>query len=123
VKYFFLTGGSLMITIEKLQEFGVDTQEGLTRCMNNQAFYFKMLKMGLGNDQFEKLEKALAANNLDEAFEAAHALKGVLGNLALTPIYKPLAEMTEMLRAKKSAEYVEMYTPILTLRNQLLEMV
>ena len=112
-----------MITIEKLQEFGVDTQEGLTRCMNNQAFYFKMLKMGLANDQFEKLESALSANKLDEAFEAAHALKGVLGNLALTPIYKPLAEMTEMLRAKKSAEYVEMYAPILELRNQLLAMV
>ena len=112
-----------MITIEKLQEFGVDTKEGLTRCMNNQTFYFKMLKMGLGNDQFEKLESALKANNLDEAFEAAHALKGVLGNLALTPIYKPLAEMTEMLRAKKTADYVSMYTPILDLRNQLLEMV
>ena len=112
-----------MITIEKLQEFGVDTKEGLTRCMNNQTFYFKMLKMGLGNDQFEKLESALKANNLDEAFEAAHALKGVLGNLALTPIYKPLAEMTEMLRAKKTADYVSMYAPILDLRNQLLEMV
>ena len=112
-----------MITIEKLEEFGVDTKEGLTRCMNNQTFYFKMLKMGLANDQFEKLESALAANNFEEAFEAAHALKGVLGNLALTPIYKPLAEMTEMLRAKKTADYVEMYKPVLDLRNQLLEMV
>ena len=111
-----------MITIEQLEKFGVDTKEGLTRCMNNQTFYFKMLKMGLNNDQFEKLQSALAANNIDEAFEAAHALKGVLGNLALTPIYKPLAEMTEMLRAKKSADYVEMYQPILELRNQLAEL-
>ena len=111
-----------MITIEQLEKFGVDTKEGLTRCMNNQTFYFKMLKMGLNNDQFEKLQSALAANNIEEAFEAAHALKGVLGNLALTPIYKPLAEMTEMLRAKKSADYVEMYQPILELRNQLADL-
>ena len=111
-----------MITIEQLQNFGVDTKEGLTRCMNNQTFYFKMLKMGLNNDQFEKLEQALAANNVEEAFEAAHALKGVLGNLALTPLYNPLAEMTEMLRAKKSADYVSMYQPILELRNQLVEL-
>ncbi len=111
-----------MITIEQLQDFGVDTKEGLTRCMNNQTFYFKMLKMGLNNDQFEKLDKALAANKMDEAFEAAHALKGVLGNLALTPLYNPLAEMTEMLRAKKSADYVSMYQPILELRNQLAEL-
>ncbi len=111
-----------MITIEQLEKFGVDTKEGLTRCMNKPEFYFKMLKMGLNNDQFAKLQDALAANNLDDAFEAAHALKGVLGNLALTPIYKPLAEMTEMLRAKKSADYVTMYKPILELRAKLVEL-
>ena len=112
-----------MLTIEKLNEFGVNTKEGLTRCMNNEKFYFKMLKMGLSSDQFDKLGNALAAGKNDEAFEAAHALKGVLGNLALTPIYNPLADMTEMLRAGKAADYVEMYKPIVELRNQLLAMV
>ena len=112
-----------MLTIEMLEEFGVNTKEGLTRCMNNQTFYFKMLKMGLSNDSFEKLESAIAAGNLDEAFESAHALKGVLGNLALTPIYTPLADMTEMLRAKKTADYAKIYKPILELRNKLLAQV
>lgn len=111
-----------MLTLEKLDEFGVDTKEGLTRCMNNQKFYFRMISMGLSNDSFEKLGKALEENNLEEAFEAAHALKGVLGNLALTPIYKPLSEMTEMLRAKKTADYTAMYEPIMEMRNQLLQL-
>lgn len=109
-----------MLTIEKLEEFGVNTKEGLNRCMNKEVFYFKMLKMGLANDSFEKLEAALAEGNLEAAFEFAHALKGVLGNLALTPIYTPLAEMTEMLRAKREADYVGIYKPILELRNKLL---
>ncbi|MBR5914348.1 MAG: Hpt domain-containing protein [Selenomonadaceae bacterium] len=112
-----------MLTLEALNEFGVDTKEGLTRCMNNQKFYFRMISMGLSNDSFEKLGKALEENNLDEAFEAAHALKGVLGNLALTPIYNPLSEMTEMLRAKKTADYTAMYEPIMEMRNQLLQMI
>ena len=112
-----------MLTIEKLNEFGVNTKEGLTRCMNNEKFYFRMLKMGLSSDQFDKLGNALESGNTSEAFEAAHALKGVLGNLALTPIYNPLADMTEMLRAGKEADYVEMYKPILDLRNQLLAMI
>ena len=111
-----------MLTLEKLDEFGVDTKEGLTRCMNNQKFYFRMISMGLSNDSFEKLGKALEENNLEEAVEAAHALKGVLGNLALTPIYKPLSEMTEMLRAKKTADYTAMYEPIMEMRNQLLQL-
>ena len=112
-----------MLTIEVLNDFGVNTKEGLTRCMNNEKFYFKMLKMGLASDQFEKLGAALDAGKLDEAFEAAHALKGVLGNLALTPIYTPLAEMTELLRAGKSEDYVTIYKPILELRNKLLALV
>lgn len=112
-----------MLTIETLNNFGVNTKEGLTRCMNNEKFYFKMLKMGLASDQFEKLGMAIESGKIDEAFEAAHALKGVLGNLALTPIYTPLAEMTELLRAGKSADYVEMYKPILELRNKLLALV
>lgn len=112
-----------MLTIEQLNEFGVNTREGLTRCMNNEKFYFKMLKMGLASDQFEKLGASLENGKLEDAFEAAHALKGVLGNLALTPVYTPLAEMTELLRAGKPADYVEMYKPILELRNKLLAMV
>ena len=112
-----------MLSIETLTEFGVNTKEGLTRCMNNEKFYFKMIKMGLASDQFDKLGAALENNKLDEAFEAAHALKGVLGNLALTPVYNPLAEMTELLRAGKSEDYVTMYKPILELRNKLLALV
>ncbi len=112
-----------MLTIETLNEFGVNTKEGLTRCMNNEKFYFRMIGMGLKSDQFEKLGAALENGKLDEAFEAAHALKGVLGNLALTPIYNPLAEMTELLRAGKSEDYVTMYQPIMELRNKLLALV
>lgn len=108
-----------MLTIEKLQGYGVNTKEGLARCMNNANFYSRMIAMGLKNDSFDKLGKALAENNLDEAFEQAHALKGVVGNLALTPIYTPLADLTEMLRAKKDADYVAMYAPIKELRDKM----
>ena len=111
-----------MLTIEKLTEFGIDTKEGLARCMNNETFYFKMLAMGLSNEYFETLEKFLAANKKEEAFEAAHALKGVVGNLALTPLYEPLSEITELLRAHKEAEYVELYRPVKEMRDKLLSM-
>ena len=108
-----------MLTIARLQEYGVNTKEGLARCMNMEKFYFRMLGMGLKNDSFEKLGKALEDGNLDEAFEQAHALKGVVGNLALTPIYQPLANLTDMLRNKQDADYVEMYKPIKELRDKL----
>ena len=89
-----------MMTIEMLKSYGANTEEGLSRCMNNEGFYLKMVGMGLADANFDKLRDAVAAGDAKEAFEAAHALKGVTGNLALTPIYVPLCELTEKLRGK-----------------------
>ncbi len=87
-----------MLTMEKLASFGADTATGLARCMNNEAFYLRLVNMELGDVNFAKLQDALSSGNMREAFEAAHALKGTLGNLALTPIYQPVTELTELLR-------------------------
>lgn len=111
-----------MLTLDKLKSFGADTEDGLARCMNNEEFYLKMVNMGLADERFEALLPVLEKGDKDAAFELAHALKGVLGNLALTPIYEPLSEMTELLRAKQDADYVPMYTKMLDQRKQLLDM-
>ena len=89
-----------MLTVEKLKNLGVNAEEGLTRCMNNETFYLKLVGMALNEPNFERLQNAVAEGNVKEAFESAHALKGVIGNLSLTPIYNPLNEMTEELRGK-----------------------
>ena len=93
-----------MITIEKLQAFGANTQEGLARCYGNEALYLRLVGMIPAEQNFEKLRQAIEAQEIDAAFEAAHALKGVLGNLSLTPIYAPCVELTELLRAKKPTQ-------------------
>ena len=55
--------------------------------------------------RFDTLGVKIAGGDLQAAFEEAHALKGVLGNLALTPIYNPVSEMTELLRARQNVDY------------------
>ena len=109
-----------MLTIDTLKAYGANVQEGLGRCMNNEAFFFQMVSMAVANDYFDTIGPALEKNDLVSAFEAAHALKGVVGNLALKPLYEPLSEMTDLLRAKKEADYISLYRPIKELRDQLL---
>ena len=53
----------------------------------------------------QELVLVLAKKDLDAAFEVAHALKGMYGNISLTPIYKPLSEMTELLRSRTDTDY------------------
>ena len=94
-----------MLTIDGLKELGCDTETGLGRCMGNEAFYLRMCGMALDNPGFASLRAALGAGDLAEAFEHAHALKGMLGNVSLTPLYEPVSELTEALREKKDMVY------------------
>ena len=109
-----------MLTIDALKQFGADTDDGLTRCMGNEGFYFKLIGKVVEDKNFKLLEDAVLAKDLDAAFEAAHSLKGVLGNLALTPVYKPAAEMTELLRERKDIDYTPYLKQISEKRDELI---
>ena len=89
-----------MITIETLKEFGADTEEGLARCMGMEDLYIQLLGTMLDDGNFAKLDAAVEAGDAVAAFEAAHALKGALGNLSLTPVCDPVTEITERLRGQ-----------------------
>lgn len=109
-----------MITIGSLKAFGANTEEGLARCMGNEALYLKLVGVMLADKNFDKLKSAIEAENLDEAFEAAHALKGALGNLALTPLYEKAASLTEFLRNRAEADYRGLVSDLLASRDSLL---
>ena len=102
-----------MLSIENLKALGANTEEGLTRCMGKEDFYFRMIKMGMQDEGYGRLQEALEAGDLTAAFEAAHALKGVAGNLSLTPLYEALSDITERLRAKEDADYPALLAKVL----------
>ena len=59
----------------------------------------KFALMFLNDDSYPKLEQSLKEGNAQEAFRAAHTLKGVCQNLGFTNLYQPAYELTEVLRA------------------------
>ena len=81
------------MTIDELKAYGANTAEGLQRCMNN--------------------------GDLGAAFAAAHALKGSTGNLSLTPIFAPVCEITELLRARTQTDYTALVSRIRVARDDL----
>ncbi len=94
-----------MLSIDSLREYGADIEEGLTRCYGNEEFYLKLVAMILDEPSFGMLKKALDDKDLNAAFEAAHGLKGVSANLALTPLREPVSEITELLRSRTEMDY------------------
>ena len=98
------------MTKEELIAAGADYEGGLTLCMNNEEFYFKMIRKGLANPKFESLKQNLDDKNLDAAFEDAHALKGIAGNLHLTSLYDAVSAIVEPLRQKdEEQDYQALY--------------
>ena len=94
-----------MLTIEKLKHFGCNTDEGLMRCMNNEAFYFRMIGILKDSPDFDNLYKTIDAKDYKAAFVCAHTLKGVVGNLSITPLFRPIQEITEYLRNNTEMDY------------------
>ena len=97
-----------MITIDNLAELGANVGEGVARCMGKEDFYLKLVNMVVADDGYERLKAAIEAHDLDEGFERAHALKGVFANLSLTPLTRPVSEMTELLRARTDTDYSQL---------------
>ena len=107
-------GDNTLLTVDALKEYGADTAQGLSRCMNNEGFYVRLVGMLASDQHAEELVEAVSAGDLKKGFEAAHALKGVLANLALTPALEPVSEITEYLRAGKVMDYTPLMERIVT---------
>ena len=48
-----------MITIDALKEYGANVDEGLSRCMNNEALFLKLVAIIPGEPNFNKLKEAV----------------------------------------------------------------
>ena len=108
-----------MLTIDALVNFGANVDEGLARCMDNEAFYLRLVKMAAEDKCFDRLAQAVDDGDKQAAFSAAHDLKGVLGNLSLTPIYDAVSRMTELLRSGADTNYPAMLAEVTEQRDRL----
>ena len=93
-----------MSLLTELQTFDVDVQDGLKRFMNNAALYEKMLKKFPAAAETLPVLTHFDSRNLEAALANAHTLKGMTGNLSLTPLYEAYTEIVALLREEKPDE-------------------
>ena len=83
---------------ECYQAMGADYEEVFGRLRSERLITKFVLKFP-GDPSFSQLQSTLEEKNVEEAFRAAHTLKGVAQNLGFTPLYEAIATLTEVLRA------------------------
>lgn len=88
---------------ECYKKIGADYDSVIGRLMNERIvkkFVFKFQS----DPSFRNLEEAVREKNWEEAFRAAHTLKGICGNLSFSRLAEASATLTDVLREKNGME-------------------
>lgn len=86
--------------MKKLAAYGADVEGICDRFMDDMDLYRMCFSSFLTDGGFETLARALEKKDYEAAFHAAHALKGVAGNIGLIPLYHAICELVESLRGR-----------------------
>ena len=84
-----------------------DVEGALKRLHGDEKLYVSCLKLFLDDPTIEQLNRAIASNAWDDAFTAAHALKGLAGNMGFVPLMHSTGQLVILIRGGRTREVVE----------------
>ncbi len=99
----------MSVLTEKLAAYGVDIPVTLERFVGDENLYETCFKMLLNEKGFDELGRNIADKDYEKAFNSAHALKGVVSNMGLSPLHHSIAVMVEALRARDYSNLDDQY--------------
>lgn len=83
-----------------LTEAGINVDTALKRFWDDEEMYFEFLNSFVEDTLMSRLKQAVQNGSVDDAFEAAHALKGLCANLSIDSMSKMIVPMVEILRGR-----------------------
>ena len=109
-----------MDIIAELNALGVNTDEALTRFMKNTALYVRMLGKFPAAVKDADVMACFEAEDHEKALAAAHTLKGVTGNLSLTPLFTAYTDIVALLRADEPDKAEAVLKDILPVQEKII---
>ncbi len=85
---------------EQMRAAGGNIEGALGRLMNNEKLYVRLLGKFKADANYQGLKDAVAQQQYEDAFNYAHALKGVAGNLGLDSLMNADIVIVEKLRSQ-----------------------
>jgi len=108
---------------QELEKIGINYDDAMTRVMNNEAIYIRLLKKIPASVKSNNVMDSINAGDLDSAISKAHSLKGAMGNLSVTPLYEAYSRITQLLREGNTIEAQELLKQTLPIQNNILEFI
>lgn len=104
--------------LEKLAGLGADVKDGLNRFMENESLYVRCLQKFPPQAEQCTLRGDLERKDYAAAVQSAHTMKGLTGNLSITPLYTRYAEIVARLRAGETEGIEEIGTELERIQEQ-----
>ncbi len=95
----------------------------MERFLNDEEMYVSFLPQVVDEPAFVRLGLALQRDDAKAAFEEAHMLKGVLGNMGLTPMYEVTCKIVEPVRRGETQGVEYDYEKLLLLKDELASLI
>ena len=105
------------MTVKELYESFGGNYNNAVQTMMNDAFITRMLTKFIEKNSYKDIISNYESKNLHGVFEAAHSLKGVCGNLALTPLYEKASVICEATRTLTEGQEVNIDAEINNLKE------
>ena len=102
------TKGDEKMSLETFYEKTGGSYEEILGRLRSPEMILRFAKMYAADPSWKQLHDALDQGNAEDAFRAAHTLKGVSQNLGFTKLYEVSAKLTEELRGGKSLVHKEL---------------
>lgn len=97
------------MTIRECYEAMGSDFDGVLRRLGSEAIISKFAVKFLNDPSFPELKSAMQDKRAEDAFRAAHTLKGVCLNLGFDRLHKVSSELTEQLRDRTFEGTDELY--------------
>lgn len=112
-----------MTLLEELEKLGADTKDGISRLMNNEEVYIRIVKKLPGSIKAQEVLSFIDSGDIQSAITSAHTIKGVTGNLAITPVYKAYTEIVNLLREDRVSEARQLYLDTIPVQNEFIAVI
>lgn len=100
------------MTVKECYEQMGSNYESVLGRMGNEAMIKRFALKFLNDPSFNDLKENLIKKDGEEAFRAAHTLKGVCLNLGFDELYEVSAELTDKLRGRETAGSEELFQKV-----------
>lgn len=109
-----------MSLFEELKSYGVNIDEGINRLGGNEGLYKRLLGTFTSTIVNYYITPDFEAENCEEIINKAHTIKGIAGNLSITPVYDAYTQIVALLRSNQTEEAKKVIRNILPVQEEII---